>query len=167
MRAWVIAFGLVGCAQETLIMVYRCDVAIAELSASSGSPGEPIAVTGTPFTTSWDTAVYVGGTRAVVDDVSRYNCDPCDECYDEHIDECEGGPCADCDACDVLCNACLEVTTFVVPDIAAGDTSVRVLNSHGESNPMPFVVVGKPVDTGDSGTETGDSASSETGDSGK
>jgi hypothetical protein len=167
MRAWVIAFGFVGCNEETLIAAYRCDVTIAELSAPSGSPGEPIAVIGTPFTTSWDTAVYVGGTRAVVDDVSRYNCDPCDECYDEHTEECPARTCADCDACDVLCNACEEVATFIVPDVAAGEMSVRVLNSHGESNPMPFVVVSKPVDTGDSGAETGDSASSETGDSGK
>ena len=167
MRGWAIALACTGCSSTIVLPAFRCDVAIAELSASNGSPGEPVAITGTPFTTSWDTAVYVGGTRAVVDDVSRYNCDPCDTCYDDHVDECEGGPCADCDACDVLCNACEEVATFVVPDVAAGDTSVRLLNSHGESNPIPFVVVSKPVDTGDSGAETGDSASSETGDSGK
>ena len=167
MRAWVLAVGLVGCNEAVTIPQYRCDVTIADLSASSGSPGEAVALIGTPFTTSWDTAVYVGGTRAVVDDVSRYNCDPCDECFDDHTDECPARMCADCDACDVLCNACEEVATFVIPDVAAGKTSVRLLNSHGESNGMPFLVVAKPVDTGDSGTETGDSASPETGESGK
>ena len=167
MRGWIIAFGLVGCTSEVLLAAYRCDVTIGELSAASGSPGEPIAILGTPFTTSWDTAVYVGGVRAVVDDVSRYSCEACDACFDEHVEECPARTCADCDACDALCTTCVEVTTFVVPDVAAGDTSVRVLNSHGESNPMPFVVGAKPVDTGDSGAETGDSASPETGDSGK
>ena len=167
MRAWVIAVAFVGCSQEAPIDAYRCDVTIGGLSATSGSPGEPVAIIGTPFTTSWDTAVYVGGTRAVVDDVNRYSCEACDTCYDEHVDECIGGPCADCDACDVLCNVCQEVATFVVPDVAAGETSVRLLNSNGESNPMAFVVTAKPVDTGDSGAETGDSATPETGDSGK
>jgi hypothetical protein len=167
MRAWVLAFGLVGCNPVTIITQYRCDLAIEELSAPSGSPGEPVAITGTPFTTSWDTAVYVGGTRAVVDDVSRYNCDPCDTCFDDHVDECPGRMCADCDACDELCNACIEVATFIVPDVSAGETTVRLLNSHGESNAMPFIVAAKPVDTGDSGAETGDSAQTETGDSGK
>jgi hypothetical protein len=167
MRAWIVAFGLVGCNEAATIEQYRCDVRIAALSPSSGSPGEAVTVTGTPFTTSWDTAVYVGGTRALVDEVNRYDCDPCDECLDEHIDDCKARMCADCDVCDVLCTACTEVATFVVPDVAAGETSVRLLNSHGESNGMPFVVAAKPVDTGDSGNETGDSASPETGESGK
>jgi hypothetical protein len=167
MRGWLLAVGFVGCSTEVPIEVFRCDVAIAELSASSGLPGEPVAITGTPFTTSWDTAVYVGGTRAAVDDVSRYSCDECDTCVDDHVEDCPALRCADCDACDFLCNACVEVATFVVPDVTAGATTVRVLNSHGESNSMPFVVVAKPVDTGDSGGETGDSASPETGDSGK
>jgi hypothetical protein len=166
MRVPVLALALVACNPTVLVPAYRCDVTIAELSSTSGSPGEPIAATGTPFTTSWDTAVYVGGTRAVVDDVTRYNCDPCDTCFDDNSDLCLT-TCADCDACDVICNACQEVTTFVVPDVAAGETTVRLLNSHGESNSIPFVVVAKAVDTGDSGAETGDSASSETGDSGK
>ena len=167
MRAWVLALALVACNPTVLVPAYRCDVTIAALSSKSGSPGEPIAATGTPFTKSWDTAVYVGGTRAVVDDVIRYNCDPCDTCFEDNTDTCLT-TCADCDVCDVICNACQEVTTFVVPKVAAGETSVRLMNSHGESNAVPFVVVESPVDTGDSGgTETGDSGSSETGDSGK
>jgi hypothetical protein len=166
MRAWVFVFGLVGCAETTTIPQYRCDVRIAGLSASSGSPGELVAITGTPFTTSWDTAVYVGGTRALVDDVNRYNCDPCDDCFDEHVDECPARMCADCDACDALCNACEEVATFAVPDVAAGKTSVRLLNSHGESNGMPFVVVGKPSYTGYSGAERGYCTTPVTGESG-
>jgi len=166
MRAWVIGVACVGCSDDLTIEAYRCDVTIGELSPTSGSPGEPVAIAGTPFTTSWDTAVYVGGTRAVVDDVTRYTCEACDTCFDEHTEECLTS-CADCDACDVLCNACIERATFIVPDVAAGETSVLLLNSHGQSNPIPFVVVSKPVDTGDSASETGDSASPETGDSGK
>jgi hypothetical protein len=166
MRGWVIAVACVGCTAELIVPAYRCDVAIVEVAPTSASPGDAVAITGTPFTTSWDTAVYVGGTRAVVDAVNRDACETCDACFDEH-DECLGGVCADCDACDALCNPCVERTTFVVPDVAAGETEVRVLNSHGESHPAPFTVLAKPIDTGDSGGETGDSDAPETGDSGK
>ncbi len=107
--------------------------------------------------------MYVGGTRAVVDSVNRDTCEECDACFDEH-DECLS-VCADCDACDVTCGLCVERTTFVVPDMPAGETSVRVLNSHGESDPAELIVLEKVIDTGDSGTETGDSTPPETGDS--
>jgi hypothetical protein len=164
MRAWVVAAGFVGCSSEVVLPAYRCDVTIAELSPTSGSPGDPVAVAGTPFTTTWDTAIYVGGTRAVVADVGRYKCEACDACFDEHTEECPARTCADCDACDALCTTCIERASFVIPDVAAGETSVRVLNSHGESNPIPFVVTKKPpVDTGDGGTETGDSATFDSG----
>jgi hypothetical protein len=114
MRAWVVAFGLVGCNEAVTIPSTGATYHRRSLGVER-APGEAVAMTGTPFTTSWDTAVYVGGTRAVVDDVNRYNCDPCDECFDDHTEECPARTCADCDACDVLCNACEEVATFVIP----------------------------------------------------
>ena len=169
MRGWAIALACAGCSSELIVAAYHCEVAIEDVAPASGSPGEAIALTGTPFTTSWDTAVYVGSTRALVDDVNRDTCEPCDECVDAHSEDGEDcRVCADCDACDTFCSSsCVERTTFVVPDVAAGETIVRDLNSHGESNPVPFVVLAKPVDTGDSGAETGDSEAPDSGDSAK
>ena len=169
MLSWAIALASVGCSSTLVLPAYYCDVAIEDVAPTSGAPGDAVALTGAPFTTSWDTAVYVGSTRAVVDDVNRDTCEACDACVDEHFgdERCIVGVCGDCDACDVLCTSCIERTTFIVPDGAGGDTEVRMVNSHGESHPVPFVVLAKPVDTGDSGTETGDSDVPDSSDSAK
>jgi hypothetical protein len=164
MRSSVVALAFVGCNAETVGLAYRCDVAIEEVAPTSAYPGDAVALTGKPFTTSWDTAVYVGGTRAAVEDVNRDTCEECDACVADA--ECLLDTCGDCDACDTLCQACVERTTFVVPDVPAGETSVRVLNSHGESDPAIFVVLAKVIDTGDSGTDDSGGDSGKKDDSG-
>jgi hypothetical protein len=169
MRGSAIALlSCVGCTSEIVLEAVYCAVEIDDVQPTSGAPGDAVALTGEPFTTSWDTAIYVGGTRAVVDDLNRDTCDACDTCIEERVeaDDEDCDICADCDACDVLCNTtCVERATFVVPDVAAGETTVRMLNSHGESNPVPFVVLAKTGDTGDSAAETGDSDVPDSGDS--
>jgi hypothetical protein len=153
MRVAPLALALAACATEITTTAYRCDVAIEGVKPTSAAPGDVVTLTGTPFTTSWDTAVYVGATRAVVEDVNRDTCDECDAC----VEDADCLICADCDACDVLCAACVEVATFVVPDVPAGETAIRLFNGNGESDPADFVVLAKPGDTGDSGPDTADS----------
>ena len=155
---------LSGCDDSTSTVTFRCDITLDALSPASGDPGDAVVVTGTPFTTSWDSSVYVGDTRALLQSVDRDDCDACDDCREDN----DCNDCNDCDACDLLCEqTCEETSTFVIPDLAGGTYDVRLYNSHGLSNPLPLTVA-SPADTGGSetgGTETGgtETGSTETG----
>ncbi len=108
---------------------------------------------GRPFTSAYDTAIYVGDARATIIELERAGCEECDECLTEQ--SCTG--CDDCDPCDLLCTECLETVRFVVPQVDPGATVVRLYNRHGESNALPLEVLAPPTDTGaDTGpTDTG------------
>jgi hypothetical protein len=143
------------CAVSTTTVLQTCHVRLEILKPDRIEPGENAIVEGHPFTSAYDTAVYVDDTRATLLDVTRLDCDACDTCI---VNE-ECGICSDCDACDATCAACFETATFLVPKVGSGQHEVRLFNRHGESNALSFEIA--PVDTGietgshDTGTETG------------
>ena len=160
----ILFFFLMACGTTVIDLVEDCDVLASSVQPSEAAPGEQAAVTVSPVTTHWDTAVYLSGTRAEVVDITRVGCEGCDTCREE-----EGClACSDCDACDAVCKTeCIESVVFVVPPTAAGKADVVVYNSSGTSNPVPIMVTpssdtGEP-DTGSSADDSGDPV--DTGDS--
>lgn len=153
---------LIACADETVADVASCDVMIETVTPAAATPGTLVTLTGTPLTTHYDSALYVGGVRADVSAVDRATCSTCDECRVEQ--SCNA--CEDCDACDVVCRVdCVESLTFTVPDAPVGDQALLLYNAHGSSNTLIFGV--EPVvDTGDTGTGDSGTRDSGTADSG-
>lgn len=140
---------LSACDETTTEYVTSCDVTLHGVKPVRGTPGDQATLYGRPFTSSWDTAVYVGAVRATVVEVTREGCDACDRC----IDEMSCNLCGDCTACDPTCRACLETVTFQVPPSTPGESTVQLFNRHGQSNPIRFV-----VDPAETAADTGTSA---------
>ncbi len=158
--------GAAGCSTLPSNYALRCDVTLDSISPTNASPGDSVVVTGGPFTSTYDSAVYVGESRAVVDDVDRSSCYECDSCQAEN----NCSVCGDCDVCDAVCaTTCIEALTFVVPDLPTGTYAVQLFNGHGQSNAATLSVQGTSTsesnptdDTGaqdDTGT-TGDTGAS-------
>jgi hypothetical protein len=149
---FVFFLGLWACADPLTVSDSTCDVEILAVSPDAGSPGETIALTARPLTTTFDTAVHLDSTRASVVNVSREGCESCDSCREE--ENC--AVCGDCDSCDTSCKAtCVEQLEFIVPELAPGAVTVRVTNQHGASGGLTFTIAA-PADTG-STTDTGPS----------
>lgn len=147
------------CSTDLATLSLRCDVVLTDASPSSALPGSEVVLTGHPFTSVWDSAVYVGDLRAQLTDLSREDCDDCDECREEQ--DCTA--CSDCDACDAACGAdCVETATFTVPDAPAGPALVRLYSSHGASAPITLTVEAPPAETATGETGAGETGASET-----
>jgi len=161
--AGLLTLGLAsGCQTAVNYLSVRCEVVLDELSPTEGYAGDPITVLGSPFTTHYDTAVYVGTSRATVSEVEREDCDACDECRGD-----EGcTACSDCDTCDLACaQTCNQWMLFEVPEVDPGEWDVQVFNAHGQSNTLTLLVAGSDdiQDTGDSAdTSQTDSGSKDT-----
>ncbi|MCK6507616.1 hypothetical protein L6R53_30330 [Myxococcota bacterium] len=135
----------VGCASESTVLSPRCDLTLGAPAPSPVQVGQTVTLPAAPLTSSWDTAVYVGGARATVLEVSREGCDDCDECR-----EAAGcTACGDCDACDRECSqSCVETVQFAVPDsLGGGAWPVWVYNLHGTGGPATLEIQ-SPPDTG-------------------
>ena len=148
---------LFACQDDTVADVSSCDILLEQAEPASAEPGETVAVSGSPMTVTWDTALFLGGQRIEVSSVDRLDCDPCDTCREEAA--CNA--CEDCDTCDIECRVdCKESLSFVVPELAAGVQHIVVYNAHGSSNVLDFTVLAAP-DTGEAGDsgDSGDSAS--------
>ena len=157
----VVLAALAACDTSSSFSPSPCDVTLHQLKPSSGMVGAEVIAQGRPFTSAYDTAVYVGSARATVTAVERERCDPCDECLEEQA--CTG--CDDCDDCDLLCTQCFETVTFEVPELDAGSTVVTLFNRHGHSNALPFELLAPPSDTGPSDTGPTDTGPTDTGSS--
>jgi len=150
---------MMGCAQSTVSTIDLCDVTLVSAEPAAAAPGDVVVITGSPLTTDYDTALYVGGARAQVTAVDRDECSECDTCREEA--ECL--VCGDCDECDAICESdCVETVSFVVPAVAEGDAVVQLYNTYGGSGALTLEILGTS-DTGDTG-DTGDT--SDTGDTG-
>jgi hypothetical protein len=156
---------LSSCSTPTDIFALRCDVTVSNIAPQPAAQGEAVTVTGTPFTSTYDSAVYVGNARAAVVDVARTGCDTCDSCRSQA--GCT--ECSDCDACDAICaNECVETITFTVPDVAPGMHGLQLFNAHGQTPVMELYVesTGYPGrdseegDTADTGNPSALTASS-------
>ncbi len=173
---------LLGCDTEFTTFATTCPVEIhsprqvrASLTAQfedvegSSPSGEYdlLQIEGSPLTTHYDTAAYIGGQRTTVLDVDRDSCEECDDC--RLAAQCN--VCEDCDECDALCDStCTETATLVIPELTPGSVSVQIYNSYGQSNSLDLVSLAgsitepkQPLDTGlDSGpiqdSGAGDSA---------
>ncbi|MCB9777989.1 MAG: hypothetical protein H6742_05450 [Alphaproteobacteria bacterium] len=151
---------LAGCLPATELLAPRCDLVVETPAPESASPGDVVVVAATPLTSSWDTAVFIGGERATLQSLDRTDCTACDEC--RQTAEC--GECGDCDACDLECSVtCSETLTLVVPDgVAPGVAQVEVYNLHGVGETELQVL--DTTTGGDSGsTDTSDTGTSDTG----
>lgn len=139
----------VACRGTAAVAYYRCDLTVS-IEPAEGFPGDTIVVSGGPLTDAYDTLVTVAGVRAEVGEVSRDDCDLCDECkLDAACYDCQI-----CQDCDIDCEDCTESFSFVVPDTAGGDTTVVISNSYGSSEPLTFVVLGNDGDTADTASDT-------------
>ena len=151
---------LFACSDETVSDVASCDVVLETLAPESGTVGTRVTLTGTPLTSHFDTALYVGGVRADVSIVTRTGCDACDECRAEQA--CNA--CEDCDTCDVECRVeCEESLEFTVPEAQPGPQTLLLYNAHGSSNTLSFEVLDGSVDTGTTDTGTTDTGTADTG----
>jgi len=147
-----------GCTTPSEILALRCDVYVAAMSPKTAEVGDSVTLTGTPYTSVYDSAVYVSDVRATVTDVDRDNCAACDSCRTNA--GCT--ECGDCDVCDQECTvSCVETVTFTVPDVAGGVHGVQLFNGHGQSHVVELTVLGtSPVDdTGDGDTGAADTGS--------
>ena len=154
----------VACATTSVPVTERCDVEVLDLSPAEGRPGDAVVVTGRPFTTTFDTAAYIAGQRAVVASVDRTDCAACDTCRTRNT--CT--VCDDCDDCATECTVtCIETMTLEVPPAEAGQADLRIYNAHGESPPAAFSVLGRPdsgtIDSGTSDSGAPDSGIPDTG----
>ena len=143
------------CQQVVEPLALRCDISLSDISPEEASPGNTVTATGTPLTTVWDTAIYVGDTRASLLTLERDQCTLCDECRSNYM-------CTACSACkecaDTCRNTCTETLSFIVPVLPGGSHNVSMFNRHGQSNPLSLAILPSP-DTGmsDSGlTDTAD-----------
>ena len=158
----VLALAFAGCSTDTTVLSPRCDLTLGSPSPDPVARGQVVTLPASPLTSSWDTAVYVGGARATVLEVVREDCDACDECRETA--ECTA--CGDCDACDLECDQrCVETIQFQVPDqLSGGDWPLWVYNLHGTGGPISLEV-SAPVDTG-TGDDSGSSDGGTTDDTG-
>lgn len=128
---------LMGCTETETTTFDQCQVQ-AMLEPATAGVGEEVVLTGGPFTEPYDTVVQVGGADAQVLEVERTDCDPCDEC----LEDWDCGPCMTCEHdCDELCEACVEITSFEVPEVSAGPTSVVLINRYGSTPSLDFEVL--------------------------
>jgi hypothetical protein len=141
-----------GCATSTEVLALRCDVYVNDIQPQPAKVGESVQLVGTPFTSGYDSAVYIDGERARVLDVDRSTCVTCDAC------RAQAGctECSDCDVCDQICtNTCTETITFEVPDLEAGDHSLQLFNAHGQTEVLDFSVESSGFEESDSSDDSG------------
>lgn len=130
---------LAACAATAVPTSLRCDLSLDAVTPAVAAPGEAVVITGTPFTTAFDTVVLVGGVPAEISLVDRTTCTACDTCRSEN--NCTG--CSDCDTCDITCaDTCAESITAIVPAGAPlGPATLTVRNAHGEGRGLSLEVV--------------------------
>ena len=166
LRTGLLILLLAACTTDSTVLSPRCDLEIQAPAPSSALPGDEVTVQGTPLTSTYDTAVYVGSERATVLEVLRDDCETCDQCREDN----ECNECADCDICDATCaEDCVETVRFQVPATApAGTAAVLVYNLHGMGGPVSLEVLGGD-DTGGDDSGGKDSGGKDSGgtDSGK
>jgi hypothetical protein len=115
------------CLTDTVVVGDRCAVSLESVAPDPASVGQTVTLTGGPFTTAYDTSVYVGQRRALVLELARTSCNECDSCRDNNgCTECD-----DCDACDEVCASCEESLLVEVPEVEPGETTVLVFNAYG------------------------------------
>ncbi len=135
-----------GCDDGTVAAYPPCVIDSPVVTPASAAPGDPVSLTLTPVSTSWDTLVLFGDQRASVKDVTRTDCDSCDSCR-------ENQGCSVCDSCpdcEASCESCVGAVEVVVPNVDAGSVPVIVMSYYGSSAPAEFLVVGGG-DSGDTG----------------
>ena len=142
----------VGCGPSAIEEFASCPVE-ATLEPDRGVPLDRVVATGGPFSAVYDTRVQVGGAFAEVLQVElSAECGLCESC--RFNNGCE--TCGFCFECSALCDACVQSTTFVVPIVPPGPTTVTILNRHGSTDGIPFTILGLPVcDTDTSDTAGG------------
>jgi hypothetical protein len=147
-----------GCTTDVTYSSGECRLVIDSPSASLVESGEVLQIKGSPLTTHFDTAAYIGGVRSTVLDVDRSSCVECDACRAQEA----CGICSDCDACDSLCrDTCMEIATLVVPSLPPGPTRLEIYNSYGQSNPLDIQILHSPSGQPEQGLDTASGSTSD------
>ena len=156
--ALLLLLTLAGCATATITTGDRCEVRIDRIDPAAPAPGETVVITGGPLTSHYDTAAWVGDTRAVVQSVDRSSCEACDTCREDAA--CSA--CDDCDDCASVCDTtCIETVSITLPDLDSGPTTAVLYNGYGSSDPFPLDVAGGGGDSGSSDSGTSDSGTAD------
>lgn len=149
---------LLSCTSTANVAPSVCAVDLTAATPAEAGPGETVVLSASPLTTIFDTAVFVDGERALINGVSRDNCDSCDACRALDLDgngSSDCAECGDCDSCDRLCEeSCAETIEIVIPEtVEAGARAVQVFNAFGVSGTLTLNVVENQTDTGSSSSE--------------
>ena len=131
---------IIGCDTQNVAQGSSCSLSIStsEPHWYAGSENE---LNITPSTTRWDTLITINGQTIETVDVTRINCEECDQCKEDFL--CVG--CNDCDACDQLCKLnCEETTTVQVPEIMPGTYTVLAQNLYGMSETLDLEILSSP-----------------------
>lgn len=89
------------------------------------------------FTEKGETLVFFDGRPAEILDISRKECDDCDDCK------------GSCDECLELCQECDEVIYLITPEGERGEKAVVVINYRGTSDPFTFTYLAECEDNED------------------
>ena len=138
MSTLLLVLATAGCPVAEPSVLEQCELDLA-LDTDSAMVGDTVTAVGRPITAEIDTAVRIDGLNAPLVDVDRPQpaCEGCDAC--RVAAECE--VCEQCSICAPLCEECIEVVAFEVPELDAGEYAVTVVNSYGVSPPMPLQIV--------------------------
>jgi hypothetical protein len=151
-HALLVALFAASCATTVTEQLDTCLVSLDPVEAPA-TAGDPLTVTGSPFTASWDTRVLIGGLTADVVEVTRLDCSSCDACVAD--EDCSA--CGSCEACEVLCAPCVQsVVLTVPPELSTGNHAFILYNRYGSSRDVTLDVLAA-VDSDTPDTEPTDS----------
>jgi len=104
-----------------------CTLAAPVPEVETAAPGDRLKIAAHPLGEAFDTAVYIGATRAELLGVQRVDCEAWDSCLTEN----GCGECADCDACGTAARSCVETARVVVPELPDGEYAVVIYTQYG------------------------------------
>jgi len=147
--SWMPLLGLLAvlgaCDETTDVRFLHCTVE-STLEPAAAPVGAEVVARGGPFTEAYDTTVQLDGVSAKVEAVERSECDECDDCHTFY--GCTA--CEPCLPCTESCAPCEQTTTFTVPDVPTGSTTLVMSNRYGSTPRLDFTVE-EAGDTGDAG----------------
>ncbi len=127
---------LISCTTDSYVTTNRCDITIENTSPTEATINETLTIEAYPMTEEWDTLVLFNNTSAVVESISKVECQECEDCRQTNL-------CTECDYCDVciaVCDSCIHTLDVLVPEVFSEQVDVTILNAQGSSDPFPISI---------------------------